>query len=408
MIFTSESGLVEPSRRAEWDAWYEGHLAAMAGVPGILSAQRLRALDPGKPPSLALYTVSSASAFEGATYRRVRGMGPWQGLIDRRHYRRNLWEGLDAAPAIARGAVLLVADRESPEPGADLAWLRAAGIDRSSPFRGIAVVPDVASARRLAARIGGDVALYRPVGDRLTGTTAESALGKAIGFPLPGWVARPRPPRTAMEGRFCAIEPLDPERHAAALFAAFGEDRDGSGWTYLGIGPFAEFGPFRDWAERAATSEDPLFHAIVDRTSGAAVGIAAYLRITPEHGVVEIGHIHLGPRLQRRPAATDAMYLMMRRAFDELGYRRYEWKCDALNAASRAAAQRLGFRYEGLFRQATVYKGRNRDTAWFSITDGEWPACHSAFERWLDPANFDAEGRQRESLAHMREGGAGS
>jgi RimJ/RimL family protein N-acetyltransferase len=231
----------------------------------------------------------------------------------------------------------------------------------------------------------------------------KNALGQPVGFALPGWEKRPLPPRTAMAGRFCTVEPLDPARHAAALFAADREDRDGGSWTYLGYGPFADFAAYRDWAERMAAGRDPLFHAIVEAESGAALGVAAYLRIAPEHGAIEVGHIHLSPRLQRRPAASEAMYLMMRRAFDELGYRRYEWKCDALNAASRAAAERLGFRYEGLFRQATVYKGRNRDTAWLSITDREWPACRAAFERWLDPANFDAQGRQRASLARLRD-----
>ena len=146
-----------------------------------------------------------------------------------------------------------------------------------------------------------------------------------------------------------------------------------------------------------APGSDPLFHAIVPAGSGRAEGVASYLRIAPEAGSIEVGHINFSPRLMRTPAATEAMYLMMKRAFD-LGYRRYEWKCDALNAPSRAAARRLGLSYEGIFRQATVYKGRNRDTAWYAAIDSEWPALKAAFETWLDPANFDAEGRQRESL----------
>ncbi|HEY0522295.1 MAG TPA: GNAT family protein [Stellaceae bacterium] len=229
----------------------------------------------------------------------------------------------------------------------------------------------------------------------------RDAFGQPIGAPVPGWSPRPRPPRTAMEGRFCRVEPLDPDRHAADLFAANAEAADGRLWTYLPYGPFPALAEYRAWVSDAGRGEDPLFHAIVDRRSGRAVGVASYMRIDPAAGAIEVGGINYSPRLQRTPAATEAMYLMMRRAFDELGYRRYEWKCDSLNAPSRAAAQRLGFRYEGLFRQATIYKGRNRDTTWYSIIDREWPALRAAFERWLDPANFDASGRQRESLSAL-------
>jgi RimJ/RimL family protein N-acetyltransferase len=228
-----------------------------------------------------------------------------------------------------------------------------------------------------------------------------NALGQPIGAPVPGWEKRLLPPRTPMEGRTCRVVPLDPARHAEDLFEAMGRDQDGRNWTYLAIGPFAEFDSFRAWLGKMAAGSDPLFHAVIDRAAGRAVGVAAYLRIDPANGAIEVGHIHFSPLLQRTPMATEAMVLMMRRVFDELGYRRYEWKCDSLNAPSRAAAARLGFQYEGLFRQAVVYKGRNRDTAWFSIIDGEWPRLRAAFERWLDPANFDAEGRQRESLSTL-------
>jgi len=231
----------------------------------------------------------------------------------------------------------------------------------------------------------------------MTATPRRNHLDQPIGFPLPDWSPRQRPPRTPMEGRFCRIEPLD-RRHAAGLFAANAEDTEGRIWTYLPYGPFASLEPFQGWVEAMARGEDPLFHAILDRASGRALGVASYLRIDPPVGVIEVGHINYAPALQRRPAATEAMYLMMRRVFDELGYRRYEWKCDALNAPSRAAAERLGFRHEGLFRQATIYKGRNRDTAWYSILDREWPALRDAFERWLDPGNFEAAGQQRKSL----------
>ena len=167
----------------------------------------------------------------------------------------------------------------------------------------------------------------------------------------------------------------------------------------MAYGPFARLDAYLAWADQSAVSQDPLFHAIVDRASNRAVGVAAYLRIEPAVGVIEVGHIAYAPALQRTPAATEAMYLLMRRVFDELGYRRYEWKCDALNAASRAAAERLGFTFEGIFRQATLYKGRNRDTAWYSVIDREWPQRKAAFEAWLGPGNFDDEGRQRTPLA---------
>ena len=229
-----------------------------------------------------------------------------------------------------------------------------------------------------------------------------NALGQPIGFLMAGWQPRPRPPRTAIEGRYCRVEPLDPNRHAAELNAANREDSDGRNWTYLPYGPFAEVEEYRRWMENFCRGDDPLFHAVVDRQSGRALGVASFMRIDPAAGVIEVGHINYAPPLQRKPATTEAMYLMMRRVFDELGYRRYEWKCDTLNAPSRAAAQRLGFRFEGIFRQATIYKNRNRDTAWFSIINSEWPALKAAFERWLDPGNFDGAGRQRRRLSELR------
>jgi len=226
-------------------------------------------------------------------------------------------------------------------------------------------------------------------------------LGQPIGFPLPGWSPRPRPPRTTMEGRFCRIEPIDVDRHGADLHAANLEDKEGRNWTYLAYGPIATLDEYRDWLRKTCLGDDPLFHAVIELTSGRAVGVASYLRIDPAPGVIEVGHINYAPPLQRTVAATEAMFLMMRRVFDELGYRRYEWKCDAVNAPSRAAALRLGFQYEGIFRQATVYKSRNRDTAWYAIIDRDWPALKARYERWLDPANFDAAGRQRRKLSEI-------
>lgn len=205
-----------------------------------------------------------------------------------------------------------------------------------------------------------------------------------------------------MTGRLCRVERLDPARHADDLFDANNRDKNRHNWTYLPYGPFESPGDYRAWMEAECTGEDPMFHAVIDIGTGRAVGVASYLRINPGSGSIEVGHINFSPLLQRTPAATEAMYLMMRCAF-ELGYRRYEWKCDRLNEKSCAAARRLGFTYEGTFRQATVYKGRNRDTAWFSILDKEWPPMKDAFERWLAPDNFGDQGRQKKKLADLNQ-----
>lgn len=227
-----------------------------------------------------------------------------------------------------------------------------------------------------------------------------NALGQPIGFSVAGWRA-PRPPsREPMIGRRCRLEVLDAARHADDLFAANQLDTENRIWTYLPYGPFETPSAYRAWVESVANGEDPLFHAVIDADSGKAVGVASFLRITPAAGCIEVGHINFSPSLQRTRAATECMFLMMKRVF-EAGYRRYEWKCDALNAGSRAAAQRLGFSYEGIFRQATVYKGRNRDTAWYAMIDTEWPALEEAFESWLDDSNFDADGRQRARLSQL-------
>ncbi|MEE7460405.1 MULTISPECIES: GNAT family protein [Methylobacterium] len=229
-----------------------------------------------------------------------------------------------------------------------------------------------------------------------------NGFGQPVGPALPDWSPRPRPPRTPLEGRFCRLVPLDAAAHADALYATYRAAPDTRGWTYLGDEMPESAETYRARLARQQTSEDPLFHAILDPESGDALGIASYLRIDPANGVIEVGHLHFGPRLQRAPAATEAMALMMARAFDELGYRRYEWKCDSLNAPSRAAALRLGFTFEGIFRNAVVVKGRSRDTAWFSITDTEWPRVRAGFAAWLDPSNFDGAGRQRRGLADLR------
>ena len=221
-----------------------------------------------------------------------------------------------------------------------------------------------------------------------------------LGPVVPGWKPPPFPSREPMEGRFCVLEPLDPERHAADLHRACALDRDGRNWSYLPYGPFESPESYRAWMSETCLGQDPMFFAIVDKETGSAVGVCSYLRIDPRAGSIEVGHLNYSPLLQKKPAATEAMVLMMERAFGT-GYRRYEWKCNALNAASRAAAQRLGFSFEGLFRQASVVKGRNRDTAWYSVIDAEWPLLRSAFDIWLSLANFDENGMQKTRLSEL-------
>ena len=218
------------------------------------------------------------------------------------------------------------------------------------------------------------------------------------GDEVPGWTPPPRPEAVAIEGQYARLEPLA-QAHAAGLHTAYaGAD---ALWDYLPYGPHADPAAQAAWVADWAGREDPVFFAIRDRDAGGRIGgVASFLRIQPEAGSIEVGHINFGPALQGSRAATEAMALMMGHAF-ALGYRRYEWKCDALNLASRRAAARLGLSYEGVFRQAAVVKGRNRDTAWFAAIDREWPALSAAFEAWLDPGNFDAAGRQRRRLSDL-------
>jgi len=228
-----------------------------------------------------------------------------------------------------------------------------------------------------------------------------NAFQQPIGPDVPGWTPRPRPPLAPITGRYCRLEPLSTERHAADLYQAFSQAPDDSDWTYMGVGPFADVAAYRAFAEAAQAGNDSLHHAIIDLKTGRAIGTLALMRIDPANGVIEVGFVSFSRQLKRTRIATEAQFLLMRRAFDELGYRRYEWKCDSLNAPSRQAAARLGFQFEGVFRQATIYKGRSRDTAWFSIIDSEWPALRAAYERWLDPANFDEQGKQRQGLSEL-------
>lgn len=201
-----------------------------------------------------------------------------------------------------------------------------------------------------------------------------------------------------MGGRLCLIEPLDVERHLDDLHEAFSLDPDGKLWTYMANGPFESKVSFGAWLKQMSQTEDPLFHAIINKLTRKAVGLAAYMRINPEAGSIEIGSISFSPALQKTALATEAMFLFMQRVFEELEYRRYEWKCDSLNDPSIKAALRLGFSYEGEFRQALVYKARNRNTRWYSILDSEWPRIKQGFVDWLDPGNFDEQGQQRQKL----------
>lgn len=212
----------------------------------------------------------------------------------------------------------------------------------------------------------------------------------------------PRPGRETLRGRHVLLRPLNASADAEDLYAASHRpDADRGLWTYLPDGPYENVGHMRQMLIWAQTCEDPLFFALVKLPEERPAGMASYQRITPEFGVIEIGRIWFGAPLQRTTAATEAIYLLALHAFDDLGYRRFEWKCDALNEASRRAADRFGFTFEGVFRKHMVIKGRNRDSAWFSITDDEWPAVRSGFERWLAPENFDHVGGQRRTLGEL-------
>ena len=208
------------------------------------------------------------------------------------------------------------------------------------------------------------------------------------------------PPKSKIEGHSVSLEPIDPARHVADLYEL--SKGDDTIWNFLGYGPFADAGAMRTWLDTTAASPDPLYFAIVDQAAGRAVGMTSFMRIDAKSGAIEIGNIWFAPILQKTRQATEAIFLQMREVFDRWGYRRLEWKCNARNAPSRAAAARFGFTYEGLFRQHMIIKGRSRDTTWFAMLDGEWPETRAAFERWLDPKNFDASGRQKTPLAAKR------
>jgi RimJ/RimL family protein N-acetyltransferase len=232
----------------------------------------------------------------------------------------------------------------------------------------------------------------------MTSSTAQSPVGEIVKS-----APSPRPQRLTLEGRTVRLVPLDPQAHLEALFANTSGPEHEHLWTYMFEDSFQNRNSFDAYLQRKADSEDPLFYTIIDKSSGDAVGWAAYMRMEPLHRVIEVGSIMFTPRLQRTVGATEAMYLMARHAFEDLHYRRYEWKCDALNEPSRRAALRLGFKFEGVFRQHMVVKDRNRDTAWYSMLDSEWPARKRALEQWLDAANFDENGKQRVSLSSLNQ-----
>ena len=224
----------------------------------------------------------------------------------------------------------------------------------------------------------------------------QRAVGEIVANKPPGLAPDLRP----LFGRWTRLEAVSVEKHAQDLYDSFKDsDPEHAIWTYLGYGPFADFNTFRSWLLERELSRDPWFYAYVRRDTGKAAGMGAFMRLDAANGVIEIGHIWMSPGLQRTREATDAIFLMMRHGFDELGVRRLEWKCDSLNAPSRAAAKRFGFTFEGIFRQHFIVKGRNRDTAWFAIIDKDWPAIRKAFQAWLADENFDPEGRQKTKLA---------
>jgi RimJ/RimL family protein N-acetyltransferase len=226
-----------------------------------------------------------------------------------------------------------------------------------------------------------------PVGDRPVGPKVD---------PLP---AGTKPDGRPLYGRYVLLEHVSALKYHRDLYGSFAaSDPDGALWTYMGYGPFEDLEQFRVWLEQREASVDPLFYAFIPKASQAAAGMGSFMRHDAANGVIEIGHIWMSPGLQRTREATEAFYLMMRHAFEDLGVRRLEWKCDALNAASRRAASRLGFAFEGIFRQHYIVKGRNRDTAWYSMIDTEWGRARKTFDAWLDAANFDASGKQKSRL----------
>jgi len=233
-------------------------------------------------------------------------------------------------------------------------------------------------------------------------TSVVNKYGQTLGESLESWTPPEAPSTITATGHFCRLEPLNAKAHASDLYAANSEDITPESWTYLPYGPFISEQEYTQWLTEQTNKPDQRFYSIIDLRTEKPVGLAAYLNIKPNAGSIEVGHLKFSPKMQRTPLSTEAMYLMMAHAFD-LGYRRYEWKCNNYNEPSKKAALRLGFEFEGVFRQALIVKGHNRDTAWFSVIDAEWPLLKTGFEQWLSPDNFDEGGQQVERLIDIRE-----
>jgi RimJ/RimL family protein N-acetyltransferase/putative methionine-R-sulfoxide reductase with GAF domain len=379
---------------------------------------------PTDPLSLTLAAVLREPHDRVACARRIAeairsdGAYRWVGLYDVDHGRgevRNLaWAGpgAPAYPTFSIGQGLTstaIADRATVNVG-DVTT-RTDYLTALSSTRSEIIIPivtdggevvgtlDIESERANAFPAGVQQRLEQVAIDLrpLWGPEVLLPLGPHVGGGAARW-----PARTTLDGRWSRLVPLDVAMHCDDLYERTHGPANEHVWRYLGDGPFATRDDFREALTRKATAIDAVFFAILDQSSAPALGYASYMRIEPAHRVIEVGNVLFGPGLQRTTAATEAMYLMARYAFEDLGYRRYEWKCNALNARSRAAALRLGFTFEGVFRQHMILKERSRDTAWFSMLDSEWPARKAAFERWLDPANFDDDGRQRARLSSGR------
>jgi len=224
---------------------------------------------------------------------------------------------------------------------------------------------------------------------------------------LSNWTSPRRPERITLEGRYVRLEPLSAVVHGDGLFESSTVPDAAARFRWLPEYPPADRGEFQPWLERAEASSDPLYFTVIDKATGRIAGRQTLMRIDPANGVIEIGNIYWGPEVSRRPAATEAQFLFMKYVFDDLGYRRYEWKCNNRNEPSKRAAKRFGFTFEGILRQHMIVKGENRDTAWYSIIDKEWPALRRAYEQWLDPSNFDAQGLQRQRLEDLRAAATG-
>jgi RimJ/RimL family protein N-acetyltransferase len=229
----------------------------------------------------------------------------------------------------------------------------------------------------------------------------KNEFGQIVGEAVKEWTPRQIPSKQKMQGQYCTLEKLDIDKHADKLFEVFQHHDDEGAWTYLSVGPFQKAEEFKAWLVKASLNDEIVFYVILEEETDLPIGLAGYLSINIQHGSIEVGCLHYSNLLKKTPAATEAMFLMMQYAFDELGYRRYQWKCNSLNIASCAAAGRLGFTFEGIFRQCSIVKGYNRDTAWFSIIDSEWTALKAKFEKWLSPDNFDEAGQQKVKLQEI-------